>query len=235
MTNLEVGEIVMCTVEKIAGTLIFVKIDRNGQGSITLSEIAPGRIRNLRDYVFPKKRIVCKVLKIAGERIELSLRRVTPKEQKEIREQYKIEKGYVSVLRTILKEKEKEITEEIQKTEKVYDFLEAAKTNPKELEKIAGKEDAKKILEILSTQKKKEISLRREFELHGSSSNGLEIIKGVLIEIKKAKIKYISAGKYLIKSTAENIKEADKIIKEALESIEKQAKKQSLEFKIKEK
>ena len=51
-----------------------------------LSEIAPGRIRNLREYVVTKKRIICKILRISGERIYLSLRRVTPKEQKEIKD-----------------------------------------------------------------------------------------------------------------------------------------------------
>ena len=74
-SQLEVGDIVMCTVERIVGTTVFVKIDGNGEGSIILSEIAPGRIRNLRDYVVPGKRIVCKVLSIREHAI-LSLRRV---------------------------------------------------------------------------------------------------------------------------------------------------------------
>ncbi|MBT4257993.1 hypothetical protein HOD88_02330 [archaeon] len=235
MANLEVGDIVMCIVERIAGTLVFVKIEGHGQGSITLSEIAPGRIRNLREYVVPNKRIICKVLRIVGERIDLSLRRVTPKEQKEIREQNKVEKGYISVLRTILKEKAKEIIEKIQNSEKVYDFLERSKEDKKELEKLVGKEDSEKILEILTTQKQKEVSLKKEFELNGSSSNGLEVLKEVLEKTKTTEIKYISAGKYLIKSTAENIKEADKKIKEELESIEKEAKKKNLNFKIREK
>ena len=64
MTDLEVGDIVLCTVDRIVGTIVFVKIDGDGEGSIILSEIAPGRIRNLREYVVPKKKIVCKVLRI---------------------------------------------------------------------------------------------------------------------------------------------------------------------------
>ena len=57
---LEVGDIVLCTVDRIIGTTVFVGIEGNGEGSIVTSEIAPGRIRNLRDYVVPKKKIVCK-------------------------------------------------------------------------------------------------------------------------------------------------------------------------------
>ena len=60
--ELEVGDVVLCTVDRIAGTVVFVKIEGNGEGSVIISEIAPGRIRNLRDYVVPKKRIVCKIL-----------------------------------------------------------------------------------------------------------------------------------------------------------------------------
>ena len=62
------------------------------EGTIITSEIAPGRIRNLRDYVVPKKKIVCKVLRISGNRIDLSLRRVTQKEKKEVLEQFQQEK-----------------------------------------------------------------------------------------------------------------------------------------------
>ena len=85
--TLEEGEIVLCTVDRIDGTNVFVSIEGDGEGIIQTSEIAAGRIRNLRDYVVPKKKIVCKILKISGNRVELSLRRVNQKEQKEILEQ----------------------------------------------------------------------------------------------------------------------------------------------------
>ena len=102
----EVGDIVLCTVDKIAGTTVFVNINgATEQGYISLSEIAPGRIRNIRDYVVPKKVIICKILKVSGRTIELSLRRVTPKEQKTLREKSKLERSYKSILKTILNEK----------------------------------------------------------------------------------------------------------------------------------
>ena len=71
--ELEVGDIVLCTVDRIVGTLVFVTMQNKSEGSIVISEIAPGRIRNLREYVVPKKRIVCKVLRILENRIDLSL------------------------------------------------------------------------------------------------------------------------------------------------------------------
>ena len=75
----EEGEIVLCTVSKINPNSIFANLNEFGKsGMIHISEISPGRIRNIRDYVTENKVIVCKVLRINRERghIDLSLRRV---------------------------------------------------------------------------------------------------------------------------------------------------------------
>src|SRR3989344_2821655 len=76
----EEGDLVLCTVKRILYHSVFVSIDEysNLEGMVHISEIAPGRIRNLRDYVKEGKRIVCKVLKIDAQtgNIDLSLRRV---------------------------------------------------------------------------------------------------------------------------------------------------------------
>ena len=161
--DFEEGDSVLCTVERIAGTTVFVRIEGHGEGSIILSEIAPGRIRNIRAHVVPKKKIVCKILRISGNRIELSLRRVTPKERKEVLDEYKQEKSYISMLRSILGEKSKEVIEKISEKERMYDFFQEAKTNPKELEKIFGKEDSEKILKILESQKPNFIKIYQNY------------------------------------------------------------------------
>ncbi len=46
-------EIVVCTVKKILRDSIFATLDayEGKEGMIHISEIAPGRIRNIRDYV----------------------------------------------------------------------------------------------------------------------------------------------------------------------------------------
>ena len=106
--ELEEGDIILCTVDRIVGTVVFVKIEDKEEGSIIISEIAPGRIRNLRDYVVPKKRIVCKVLRKTGDRIDLSLRRVTQKERKEVMDRSKQEQSYKNILKSVLGEKCKE-------------------------------------------------------------------------------------------------------------------------------
>ena len=234
--ELEVGDVVLCTVDRIAGTVVFVRIDGIGEGSIITSEIAPGRIRNLREYVVPKKKIVCKVLRISQNgNIDLSLRRVTQKEKKEILEQEKQEKSYKSVLKGILGEKAEEIIRKIEEEEKLFDFLQEAKENSKKLEKIAGKTDAKKVLDIIQTQKQKKAVLKKIINLTTKKSNGLKLIKELLENLKEVEIKYISAGRYSIKIEADDIKTADNRLKEILKSLEEKAKKAGFEFFVKEK
>jgi translation initiation factor 2 alpha subunit (eIF-2alpha) len=231
----EEGDIVLCTVEKIVGTVVSVKIEDNGEGNIIMSEIAPGRIRNLRDYVVPKKKIVCKILRIRNNNIDLSLRRVTLKEKKEVLEREKQEKSYKSILKSVLKEKTNEIIEEISKQDKIFPFLEEAKQDSKKLEKITGKADAEKILEILNSQKIKKAIIKKEFSFTTTEPNGLEIIKELLGNEKHLEIKYLSAGNYSIKKESENAKTADQEIRNFLSELEKQAKKKAFTFAVKEK
>lgn len=233
---LEEGEIVLCTVEKIVGTVVFVIIDNEEKrGSIILSEIAPGRIRNLREYVIPKKRIVCKVLRTSGETISLSLRRVTPKEKKEALELYNQEKSYTNILKSILKEKTDKVLEEISKKDRLSNFLEEAKENPKELEKIIGKENSNKILSILQEQKKKKTLIKKIILLRISEPNGVELIKEMLKKPNNIEIKYLAAGKYSLKIESEDAKKGDQELKTFIEKIEKKTKELGAYFELKEK
>lgn len=235
--ELEEGDIVMCTVDRIAGTVVFVKIHINNkeiEGSIITSEIAPGRIRNIRDYVIPKKEIVCKVLRISKEGINLSLRRVTPKEKKEAIEYYKKEKSYKDILKSIIGEKYKQVVQTILNEQSIYDFLEESKDNPKRLEKLIGADYTKKILEILKNQKAKKAVIKKIILLTTTKPNGVSLIKE-LLDIKEAEIKYLSGGKYSIKTQAKDIKTADNNLKNILKELEKKAKEQGAELIVKEK
>ena len=233
--EIEEGDIVLCTVDRIVGTIVFVHIEGNGEGSIVVSEIAPGRIRNLRDYVVPKKKIVCKILRMSGSNIDLSLRRVTPKEKKEVLEKAKQEKSYESILKSVLKENADKAIKEILNEESLFSFLDEAKENPKKLEKLVGKDDSEKILEILNSQKPKRVVVKKGFFLTTTQPDGLQQIKEILEKIKEVDIAYVSAGQYSIKTESENAKEADNRLKKIISDIEKEAKKKSFLFSLLEK
>ncbi|MBM3228277.1 hypothetical protein FJZ20_00085 [Candidatus Pacearchaeota archaeon] len=233
--NLEEGEIVLCTVDRIIGTNVFVKIplqNKEMEGCIVTSEIAPGRIRNIRDYVVPKKKIVCKILRISGDRIELSLRRVTKQEQKEIKEKSKQEKSYESILRSVLNEGANSVIKEITSKSDLYNFFKEAKENKKELEKLVGKKDAEKILEILNSQKPKSVILKKEIFLVTAESEGINLIKEFLEKIKDVEIRYIAAGRYSLKKESTDVKKDDQELKNLLVQLEKEAKNRKIEFSI---
>ena len=235
MNKLEVGDKVLCTVDRIVGTAVFVRLEgSNIEGEIVMSEVAPGRIRNIRDYVVPKKKIVCKVLRISSSgNIELSLRRVTPKERKEVMEQNSQEKSYTSILKSILGDNLEKAIKEISEEQDLVSFLEEAKTNSAKLEKIIGKENSKKVLDILNTQKKKKTTVKKEIHLTTIKPNGITIIKKVLEIFKWVEVKYISAGRYSLSIESEDIKVADKKLKEMIDLAEKETKKLGIEFAVK--
>ena len=232
---LEEGDLVLCTVEKIVGTIVFVNISgEKKEGSIVLSEIAPGRIRNLRDYVVPKKKIVCKVLRISPERVDLSLRRVTQNEKKQIIEEYNQEKSYENILKSILGDNSKQIIDKIKEKENLYNFFEQVKKNPDFLEKLVGEANSKRIIQIISKEKTKKLIIKKEFSLTSTKPNGLELIKELLGDIKDFEINYLSAGKFSVKTQSEDPKKEEKKLKIILENVEKMAKEKGMEFSIKE-
>lgn len=233
--ELEERQIVLCTVEKIIGTTVFVKIENNGEGTITTSEIAPGRIRNLRDYVIPGKKIVCKIIKLDGNKIHLSLRRVKQNEKKELLDKISKEKSYIAILKTILAENAEKTIELITKDFPLIDFFEKLNEKPKLLEKYVDKKSADKILKILETKKEKLKELKQTFNLSNKSSEGIKIVKNILEESSKnskCDIRYIAAGKYLLSLKGQDFKEIKSAINKIIENIEKSAKKQNCEFSV---
>ena len=231
----EEGQIVLCTVERIIGTTVFVKVEDNEEGTITTSEIAPGRIRNLRDYVVPGKKVVCKILSIREGKIQLSLRRVKPSEKKELLEKIAKETSYKAILKTVLGEKSKEIIEKITGEFSMSEFFEKIKENPKILEDYINKENAEKIIKIIESKREKPKEIKHTFKIFNKSSNGIVIVKKILQDScknSKCDITYLAAGKYLLIIKGENFKKMKTEINKTLKYIEEQSKKQNCEFSV---
>ena len=235
--QLEEGEIVLCTVDKTVGTTVFVKLDNyNIEGTITTSEIAPGRIRNLRDYVIPGKKIVCKILTIRNHKIQLSLRRVKPTERKELLEKIDKEKSYKAILKTILGQEESEKTiSKITEKYSLLDFFEKIKNEPEILQKFINKENSEKIFKILESKKEKEKEIKQIIKLSNKSSNGIVIVKDILNDSckgTKCNINYIAAGRYAMSQKGDDFKKIKTEITKAVLRIEELAKKQHCDFEI---
>jgi len=234
--EMQEGDLVLCTVEKIEGTTVFVKLDSGKRGTIITSEIAPGRIRNLRDYVIPKKKIVCKILRILKDHIDLSLRRVSSKEKKEVMDKYKQEHTAKSALHSILKQ-------DAEKTEKkilnnfssLSEFFSKSRKDEKLIEKYIPKQNLEQIKKVI-LKKQKEIKVKKTLNLKCLEKQGINVIKKVLsTENKNIKITYISAGNFQISLKSENYKKANQELNQVLEKFEQKAKQNSCEFNIQEK
>ncbi len=225
------GDAVLCTVTKIVGTTVFANIEGAGEGSIILSEIAAGRIKNIREYVVPNKKIACKILRIQGDRIDLSLRRVSEKERKEVMEQYKKEKNAETLIRAIAGEASAKIIESIKKTGSLADFLQKARDNPALLADFFTEEQAAKIDKALAEKKEKLVELKKEFSLSCIQPDGIKRIREIL---KDDRIKYIAASKFTITIKARDFKQVNAEMNRVISQIEKSAKEKQCEFSVKE-
>ena len=236
MEDFEEGQIVLCTVDKIAGTTVFVKIEGDGEGTITTSEIAPGRIRNLRDYVVPGKKIVCKILNIRNDRVQLSLRRVKQNEKKELLDKIQKEQNYKAIIKTVIgKEEAEKIINKITEKENLSGFFEKLKEKPEILSEYFKKEDAEKIIKIIESKKEKPKEVKNIIKLSSKSPNGIKIVKDIINSVcknSKCDVSYIAAGKYNLKIHGPDFKQIKLDINKVTEEIEQQAKKQNCEFEL---
>jgi len=199
-----------------------------------MSEIAPGRIRNIRDYVVPNKKIVCKVIRIdQSNNVHLSLRRVSKKDKEEVLERFEKEKDSLNIIRAVLKEKATEVAERIKKESSLVDFLQSCKDSPENLKKYFAKEDAEKICKILQERKDRQVEIKKEFSLTSDAPDGIVKIKNILG--KRPEIAYLAAGRFSIKIKASDYKKANAEMQNITQEIEKTAKKEKLMFSVKEK
>ncbi len=221
--KLEENEAVLCTVKRIDGTTVFLEIEGNGLGTMIFSEVSAGRIRNIRDFIVINKKIVCKVLRIRGENIELSLRRVTGKEREEVLDDHKKEKNLQSMLKPVLKDKSMEVFDKIKAEYYIPDFLEEAKEKPKILEKFMSKAEAQQMEKIFTEKKEKEKEVKKMITLVSLSDSGIKDIKSIL-GTKDAEIRYLGSSKFAISVKAKDFKLANQRLEQVLKGIEEKAK-----------
>jgi len=229
------GDLVMCTVNNIQHNSIFVNIhEYNRQGMITISEIAPGRIRNIRDYVIEGKVVVCKVLSVNQERgyIDLSLRRVSEGQRREktdeIKQEMKAEKiiemtAHVLGIPVIdLYNKLADIL--LKQYIYIYQAFDDIISGALELKSIVDAKTAETLEKSIREKiKPKEIVVAGDLTISSWEENGIETIKTALLNAHKnslnTKITYLGGGKYRILVKGVEYKAVEKILKDASDSV----------------
>ncbi len=231
----EEGELVLCRVTKIFPNSVFAQmVEYNDSGMIHISEIAPGRIRNLREYVKIGKQIVCVVLRVKKDRghIDLSLRRVGTgarlKKLDEIKQELKAEQ-IIAKLAKRLNQKTEDLYKKVSEIIfKEYPLLHLAfkdvVSGHTNFEDLGFDSKLSKDLFGAVKEKFKEpiATFRGEIELHTYASNGVEKVKKTLRKIADLRsgmqVVYLGAGKYKFTFTDKEIKTAEKDIS-AIEKI----------------
>ena len=243
----EEGELVLCTVTSVQHHSVFVRIDEYGKsGMIHISEISPGRIRNIRDYVVEGKVIVCKILRINMERghIDLSLRRVSESQRREkvneIKQEQKAEKIIEFVAKQLKMTKDdifNKIQEPIFKNyPTVYACFEQVINDDKVLSKLGIPKDIEpKLVEIIKQRiKPPEVEIQAKIHLTSYAPNGVELVKKALKRISEGEgettLTYLGGGSYAFSIKDSDFKSAEKKIKVIVEDAEKFCSKNDCKF-----
>ena len=251
----EEGDLVFATVTSVQYNSVFVTIEEYGrQGLIHISEVSPGRIRNIRDYVKEGKMVVCKVIKIDESRghIDLSLRRVTEMQKRaktDERKQEQKAENIIEMLASKLKEQPRKVYDEISKIllpkyELLQYAFEEVIENNVSIKSMGVPDKYSKILEQLVREKikPKQVSISGVIMIKSFEEDGAELVKNTLIKAhainENVKIKCLGAGNYSLEIVAKDYKEAELLlakVKESIQSSISSSKLTSFSFKKKEK
>ncbi len=223
----EQDEIVLCKVTKILPNAVFVDLlEYNNGGLIHISEISPGRIRNLRDFVEVDRQIVCKILRLDKEKghIDLSLRRVNSNQRRdkldEIKNEIKSEQ-LIANIATKLKRKSDDLYQEVSKKifleySHLYLCFKEVAEEEADLEKIGIEKNLAKDLTqaILEKFKPKKVFLSVEIILQTYDSAGVNKIKTLLAKVQAISpiitMAYLGAGRYKVNLEGADFKAVEK-------------------------
>ena len=233
----EYGELVVCRITNINPNSAFAKLIEyeNLTGMIHVSEVANRWVRNIHEFLKENQFVVCMVMRVEGNHISLSAKRVHPgqatRRMNEYKRELKAEK-LLNMLSENMKIDKKTFYDEL-----IYPLQESFGTLSKALD-IAFKNEllfrkrsdlknkfADAIMEMIKKNYSEKIyTLNSELDIATYDPDGVDIIKNILLKSKRAgfNIKYISAPKYVISKSGKNFKqihselleESQKIIKE---------------------
>lgn len=224
-------DLVLGTIIAIEGTTATVKLDEDGEGTIAFSEISPGRIRNIREFVSVGKKVVCKVLRVRGEHLELSLRRVTTKEKEEVLERHKKERALFAMINPICGDKTQKIIDKIKEEYDSATFADNVRTNPAILEKFVSSKEAEQLAKLFTEKKEKEKQVKTLVTLKTLSESGLTDIQHAL-DIPEAEIHYEGSSKFSIIVQDKDFKGANHKRDQVIEKIRDRTKKSKVQFEI---
>ncbi|MCH7902801.1 S1 RNA-binding domain-containing protein [archaeon] len=227
------GELITCTITSVQSHSVFVRMEEFGiNGMIHISEVAPGRIRNIRDYVVEGKSIICKVLRVNPERghVDLSLRRVSESQKRnkvnEIKKEKLAEKLIEVVAGNLNIDVKKLYVTISEKTSNhfylIFEcFTEIAKGIFDISELNLPKNISDELKNVIVDRLKPEIIISRgKLNLSSYAADGVSIIQETLKQAvaEGAEVKYLGGGNYSIACEAADYKAAEAALNKSAEA-----------------
>ena len=236
----EPGEIVVCTVREITSHGIYVNLDQYGgmNGFLHVSEISTGWVRNIERVARPQQRLVLKVIRADRTRkeIDLSLRQVTNEERRAKVIEWKRAERAQTIMNAVRKKvslEEKQLNECVTKMVgqfgSLYAALEmAAKKGEKAFTGLELPQEF--VMAVVETATEKIVPPKYEIgaivEVSSKAPDGVQQIKKTLLAAASSspgsaeiKITYAGAPRYRIRITADDYKQAEKIMASVLDKV----------------
>lgn len=231
----EEDELVLATIKKIMPYGAFCVLDEYGiEAFVHISEVAPRWIKNIHEFLHEGQRVVAKVHRIIREKnqIDLSLKRVTESERKRKKESVRREMRGEKLF-GVIAEQSKMTKDEAERIRNIFEDTYGSIYDG--LERIAekGEEEMKGkgfggfgaiILDIAQKNiKKAKAQISGMLLIKCYRKDGVDVIRTALsplVDKKGVDVTYIGAPRYKISVTADNYKNAEKAIREAVEEVE---------------
>jgi translation initiation factor 2 subunit 1 len=233
----EPGEIVICTVREITSHGIYVNLDQYDamNGFLHVSEISTGWVRNIDRVAKVQQKLVLKVIRADRSRkeIDLSLRQVTNEERRAKVIQWKRDERAHAIINVVKKKMnltDAQLMDYVRKLEgefgTLYDALEAA---AKKGEKVITSPELPGPVKnaIVETATDKIVPPKYEVgaivEVSSRAPDGVEQVKKTLLSATSpsadVRITYAGAPRYRIRITADDYKQAEKVMGVVLDKI----------------
>ncbi len=236
----EVGELVVATVERITNYGAYVMLDEyEKEGLLHISEISSTWVKNIRDYVREKQKVVLKVLRVSPRKghVDLSLRRVSKRQKREKLQSWKKERRAESLLQNAAEKLNLPIKEAYEKAgapiEKKFGGLylgmeRTAKEGATVLTKLGVPEDLATTLAKIAKDRIRIplVKITGLLELECPKPQGVTVVRKALLDAQKVtKSKRedvaaytVSPPKYRVEVQAENYKKAEDLLQKAAET-----------------
>jgi len=236
----ERGDIVLCTVREITSHGIYVDLDEyNGMnGFLHISEISTGWVRNIERVAKVGQKLVLKVVRAEKSRreVDLSLRQVTNEERRNKLIEWKQKEKVMTILSMVQKKAgmdDKQFADIVDRLQEeygsAYEALEdAAKRGEKTFASMGFPEDV--VNEMVTAAREKIASPKYEVgsivEMSSNAPDGIVQIKKALAaglnasSVAEIRMTYVGAPRYRVRVTADDYKQADKVMSAVLLKME---------------